>query len=68
MLIANKCRNKVRVYTINIKENNMSMICNVCNYEVASQLNDYPPDCGGSGDSKCNECIQCLLYCDCKGE
>lgn len=40
--------------------------CNVCNYEIASHPNDYPPDCGGSGDSQCNECIQCLLLCDCK--
>jgi len=42
--------------------------CNVCNYEIAYRPEDYPPDCGVTDGIQCNQCLQCLLFCDCKKE
>ena len=42
-------------------------ICNKCGYEINGATNDYAPVCNPTSEiSQCNECIECLLYCDCK--
>ena len=42
-------------------------ICNECGYEINGATNDYAPVCNPTSEiSQCNECIECLLYCDCK--
>ena len=40
-------------------------LCIICRYEINGKRDDYQPDCGALGESQCNECIMCLLYCDC---
>jgi hypothetical protein len=42
-------------------------ICTKCGYEINGKTEDYAPVCSPTTEiPQCNECIICLLYCDCE--